>query len=187
MKISQRYASLISNRRFAVFAVMLTALAGAFLSSIDNRLAMSGINLISLQFTFSGELFSSYVVRWSESTIQLFVQYLKMDIVFAFCYAVTLSSVLSAMWAHLSSLYEGSDFPKYSASIFRFSLALPSLAAAFNIGEDILLYSAARLGYVQSPVVPVQSSLAAAKYVCLIGAIAGIMTILFLRRRKMRG
>lgn len=179
--------NLISNRRFAVFTVMVTALAGAFLTSIDNKLAMSGVNLVSLQLTFSADLFNSYITRWPESTVLLLVRYLKMDMVFALCYAVTLSSVLAAMWSHLSAMYEGSALPKCAAAVFRVSLILPGLAAAFNIGEDLLLYAAARLGYIQHPVIPVQSSLAAAKYACLVGAIAGTMTILFLRRRKMRG
>ena len=187
MKLSQRYSELISNRRFAVFTVMVTALAGAFLSSVDNRLSLSGVNLVSLQFTFSSEIFTSYISRWSEPTSQLFVRYLKMDTVFAFCYAITLSSVLSAMWVHLVSLYEGSVLPRYYPVIFRVALVLPAFAAAFNIGEDLLLYAAVRLGHANNAVIAAQSSLAAAKYACLAGAIAGIMFILIRRRRKMKG
>jgi hypothetical protein len=186
MKFSQRYISFISDRRTAAFGVMGTALVGAVLSSIDNRISGAAINLVSLQLSFSEELFRSYMSRMSDATLQQFVQYLRLDIIFALCYALTLSSVLSSMWLHLTSLYENKP-PVLAISVFRVSLFLPSIAAAFNIGEDILLYAAARLGYTQSPIIPIQSSMAAAKYVFLIGALASIMGILIMRRRKMKG
>ena len=186
MKFSQRYISFISDRRTAAFGVMGTALVGAVLSSIDSKISGAAVNLVSLQLTFSEELFRTYISRMPEETIQQLVKYLRMDIIFALCYALTLSSVLSAMWIHLTSLYENKP-PKAAASVFRFALFFPSIAAAFNIGEDILLYAAARLGYTQSPIIPVQSAMAAAKYVFIIGALASIMAILILRRRKMKG
>ena len=184
MKFSERFISLVSNRRTAAFSVMGTALLGAYLSSIDTKLANAMVNLVSLQFTFSGEVFRSLTAGWSDATIQLYVKYLRIDMVFALCYALTLSSVLSAMWLHLVSLCGGNP-PAKGVMVFRIAILLPALAAAANIGEDILLYSAARLGLTQYPFLQAQSSLAVAKYAFLIGSVAGIMTILFMRRRRM--
>lgn len=184
MKFSERFISFVSNRRTAAFTVMGTALLGAYLSSIDSRLSNAMVNLVSLQFTFSGEVFRSLLAGWSDSTVQLYVKYLRIDMVFALCYALTLSSVLTAMWLHLTSLCGGNP-PAKAVMVFRIAILMPTLAAAANIGEDVLLYSAARLGFTNYPVLQAQSSLAVAKYAFLIGSVAGIMTILFMRRRKM--
>lgn len=186
MKFSERYISFISDRRVAVFSVIITSLVGAYISSIDNRISNALINMVTVQFSFSGNLFRSYLSVWSEDSILLFVKYLKADTVFALCYSITLSSVIAAMWLHLNALYQGSPLPRLSTLFFKTGITLPYLAAAFNVGEDLLLYAAARLGYISDPLIVTQSTLAVVKYLFIAASIISVFGILFLRRRKMK-
>ena len=170
-----------------MLAVLVTAVTGAYLSSLDNRLSNSLVNMMDMQLTFSSELFRSYLSRWSEKTVLLFIQYLQADLLFSLLCALTLSSVLGMMWKHLLSLCGDAQPPKLLTRIFPALFFLPYAAALAGIAEDFLLYSAVRLGQTGAGVILAASSLAAVKYFCLALSVTGVMGLLAARRRRMKG
>lgn len=186
MNFSQRYVELLSNRRIIVPAVLVTAMTAAYLSSLEARLSTGQVNIMDMQFSFSAEQFKSSLIQWPDQKVLLYIQYLQIDLLFSLICALTLSSVMGAMWKHLLSLC-GENFPqKVLSRSFPFLFLLPYLAATAGLIEDLLLYSAVRIGMKGSGIIIGISILASVRYSFFALSITGIMGLLIARRRKMK-
>jgi len=189
MNISEQYIKFLSDKRTATFSVMVSAIIGAVLASIDNRLSSGMTNMMSVQLTFSADVFRSLISPLSENAVSLLVRYLRLDIVFSFCYAVTLSSITAAMWGHLNELLHknGKTPAKAAYTVFRLGMTLPYLAAIANIAENVMLYAAVRRDLAVPAIITPASFFAASKYMLLALSISAIAYMLVSRRKIIHG
>ncbi|MGL4369869.1 MAG: hypothetical protein ACRCUT_09405 [Spirochaetota bacterium] len=187
MKLNEKYPAVLADKRTATLSIMISAIIGAVLSSIDNRISSGPANLLSLHLTFSAEKFSSLISLWSGDSLQLFIRYIRMDIVFALSYSIALSSIAAVMWNHLLSLMsvKNEEPGRFLKAAFLAGLTFPYLAAIANIGGNLLLYTAIRYEQITSPVIIAASFFAAAQYLLLALSVAIIFALLAMRRRRM--
>jgi hypothetical protein len=186
---NNRIYKFLAGGMVSTLSVVVASFMALYLSSIDDRIGVSGYGVFSIQTALTADGFSSIAHLWVGSIKVLVNKYLILDVFFTMICAICFPAVIALIFTQykeiMMRLKDTDCTPAQYKARDRFIFLAP-ISVIFCIICNGLVYFMLNAGYVSGVLTVIASISEMIRVFLLLGSLCFILYILFKRRKHIK-